>query len=205
MTGTFLWPQLSSGTPDLISCLGRGGSRASHVAFVDDCAVQYVSARGQVQVIGGIPLEAEGLKGGELVNGRKHCLFFEGHDGRVGGGRGCDIRGCGFLGWPCACGRCCRYTASSRRIFGMMPRGSLEAGGRTGSKPLMPQRATRQPMRDAPHWCGYARRRHAGRWESGGRGSEDSKYCCETATLRVDMNGKSAAKARAPPCPSPHF
>ena len=73
--------------------LGGGGARSRHVSFVDDCAVQYVPPRWEIEVVCWILFEAEGFERRESVNcGQDGLLFkgFDGHMARCRGGNGGD-------------------------------------------------------------------------------------------------------------------
>jgi hypothetical protein len=74
-----------------MSALRRRGALPCVIPLIDDCAMQYVSSRRQIQVICGIRFEAEGLEGRKLVNCRNDRLLLEGLNGNiVGGGTGDD-------------------------------------------------------------------------------------------------------------------
>jgi len=71
-----------------MSRLGGGGTQPRHVALVYDGTVQDILACGQVEVVRRICHEAEGLEGGELVDGRMDGPLFERLDGHIIAGYG---------------------------------------------------------------------------------------------------------------------
>lgn len=67
--GAFLGTHFAVRAVDFVAGFGGGGAEARVVAFVDDGAVEDVAAEGEVEVRGGVGFEAEGLHGGEFVDG----------------------------------------------------------------------------------------------------------------------------------------
>ena len=81
------------GAVHVVAPFRGGGAGASHVAFIDDGAVEYVFAEGKVQVVGRVVGQAEGLHGGEVVDCCRDMVVADGGGGGVvwlRGGGGCE-------------------------------------------------------------------------------------------------------------------